>query len=127
MRLSRWGRQFHTNSKARRYQDNLFTITVRQPGGGACRRASGALAPALFRFLREFQRARSKPRHLAPQPTTSRTILRTGLDGVVDSLLAAQHALERFRRALPMGAARSCLDRLSNRLTKTATEARKLS
>jgi len=81
---------------------------------------------ALVDLQREFQLARSKPRHLAPQPTTSLTILRTGLDGVIDSLLAAQHALEMFRRALPIGAARSCLDRLSNRLTKIATEARKL-
>ncbi len=81
---------------------------------------------ALVDLQREFQRARSKPRHLAPQPTTSLTILRTGLDGVIDSLRAAQHALEMFRRALPKGAARSCLDRLSNRLTKIATEARKL-
>ena len=31
-----------------------------------------------------------------------------------------------FRRALPMGAARGCLDRLSNRLTKIVTEVRKL-
>ena len=42
------------------------------------------------------------------------------------SLLAAQHALEMFRRALPISAARSCLDQLSNRLTKIAAEARKL-
>ncbi len=81
---------------------------------------------ALVDLQREFQLARSKPRHLAPQPTTSLTILRTGLDGVIDSLLAGQHALEMFRRALPMGTARSCLDRLSNRLTKIITEARKL-
>ena len=81
---------------------------------------------ALVDLQREFQLARSKPRHLAPQPTTSLTILRTGLDGVIDSLLAGQHALEMFRRALPMGAARSCLDRLSNRLTKIVTEARRL-
>ena len=81
---------------------------------------------ALVDLQREFQLARSKPRHLAPQPTTSLTILRTGLDGVIDSLLAAQHALEMFRRALPMGAARSCLERLSNRLTKIVTETRKL-
>ncbi len=81
---------------------------------------------ALVDLQREFQRARSKPRHLVPQPTTSLAILRTGLDGVIDSLLAAQHALEMFRRALPIGAARRCLDRLSNRLTKIATEARKL-
>ena len=52
--------------------------------------------------------------------------IRTGLDGVIDSLQATQHALEMFRRALPIGAARSCLDRLSNRLTKIITEARKL-
>jgi site-specific recombinase XerD len=81
---------------------------------------------ALVDLQREFQLARSKPRHLAPQPKTSLTILRTGLDGVIDSLLAAQHALEMFRRTLPTNAARSCLDRLSNRLTKITTEARNL-
>ena len=81
---------------------------------------------ALVDLQREFQLARSKPRHLAPQPTTSPTILRTGLDGVIDSLRAAQHALEMFRRTLPIRSARRCLDRLSNRLTKIATEARKL-
>ena len=81
---------------------------------------------ALVDLQREFQRARSKPRHLVPQPKTSLAILRTGFEGVIDSLLAARHALEMFRRALPIGTARSCLDRLSNRLTKIATEARKL-
>ena len=75
---------------------------------------------------REFQLARSKPRHLVPQPKTSFALTRAGLNGVIDSLLAAQHALEMFRRSLPVGATRSCLDRLSNRLTKIATEARKL-
>jgi hypothetical protein len=34
--------------------------------------------------------------------------------------------LETFRRALPDGASPSCLDRLTNRLTKIITEARKL-
>ena len=81
---------------------------------------------ALNDLQREFQQARSKPRHLVPEPKTSFALTRTGLDGVIDSLQAAQHALEMFRRALPIGAARSCLDRLSNRLTKIATEARKL-
>ena len=81
---------------------------------------------ALNDLQREFQQARSKPRHLVPQPKTSFVFTRTGLDGVVDSLQAAQHALEMFRRALPIGAARRCLDRLSNRLTKIAAEARKL-
>lgn len=75
---------------------------------------------------REFQQARSKPRHLVPQPKTSVAPIRTGLDGVIDSLQATQHALEMFRRALPIGASRSCLDRLSNRLTKIITEASKL-
>jgi integrase len=75
---------------------------------------------------REFQLARSKPRHLVPQPKTSFALTRTGLAGVIDSLLATQHVLEMFRRSLPVGATRSCLDRLSNRLTKIATEARKL-
>jgi len=81
---------------------------------------------ALNDLQREFQLAHSKPRHLVPQPKTSIALIRTGLDGVIDSLQAAQHALEMFRRTLPVGAARSCLDRLSNRLTKIATEARKL-
>jgi integrase len=81
---------------------------------------------ALNDLQREFQQARSKPRHLVPQPKTSFALTRTGLDGIIDSLQVAQHALEMFRRSLPVGAARSCLDRLSNRLTKIATEARKL-
>ena len=81
---------------------------------------------ALTDLQREFQLARSKPRHLVPQPKTSFTPLRTGLDGLIDSLLAAQHAWRcsgaRCRTALPA----ICLDRLSNRLTKIPTEARKL-
>jgi integrase len=80
---------------------------------------------ALTDVQREFQLARSKPRHLMPQPKTSGH-LRAGLDGVLDSLLGAQHALEMFRRRLPAGASRTCLDRLSNRLTKILTEAKKL-
>jgi hypothetical protein len=49
-----------------------------------------------------------------------------GLDGVVDSLLFAQHAIEMFRRSLPNGAAKHRLDQLANRLTKILTETRKL-
>ena len=75
---------------------------------------------------REFEQARSKPRYLAPQPKASFASLRTGLDGVIDSLLATQHVLEMFRRALPDGPSRRCLDRLSNRITKILNEARKL-
>jgi hypothetical protein len=51
---------------------------------------------------------------------------RAGVDGVVDSLLFAQHAIEMFRRSVPKGSSRNCLDRLSNRLTKILSEARKL-
>src|SRR5437867_5527178 len=80
---------------------------------------------ALTDLQREFQLARAKPRHLAPQPRTPFTP-RAGLDGLIDSLLAAQHVLEMFRRALPNGTSRRRLDRLSNRLTKILSEARHL-
>jgi hypothetical protein len=75
---------------------------------------------------REFQRAHSQPRHLVPTPRTAALSTRARRDGVVDSLLIAQHTLEMFRRALPDGASRRCLDRLSNRLTKIISEARQL-
>jgi site-specific recombinase XerD len=81
---------------------------------------------ALTDLEREFHQARSHPRHLAPQPKVSSPQLRAGLDGVIDSLLAAQHVLEMFRRPLPKGTSRTCLDRLTNRLTKILAEARKL-
>jgi integrase len=81
---------------------------------------------ALTDLQREFELARSKPRHLTPQPKASPARLRAGLDGVLDSLLAAQHVLEMFRRTLPEGTSRHCLNRLSNRLTKIVTETRKL-
>jgi hypothetical protein len=75
---------------------------------------------------RAFELARSKPRHLVPQPRVMSAPLREGLDGVIDSLLATQHVLEMFRRSLPNGTSRHRLDRLSNRLTKILIEARKL-
>jgi len=75
---------------------------------------------------RAFELARSKPRHLVPQPKVPSAPLREGLGGVIDSLLATQHVLEMFRRALPNGTSRRRLDRLSNRLTKILIEARKL-
>src|SRR5436190_24103936 len=64
---------------------------------------------------REFQLARSRPRHLAPQPKAPAISPHAGLDGVADALLFAQHAIEMFRRALPDGPPRRCLDRLPNR------------
>jgi site-specific recombinase XerD len=81
----------------------------------------------LHDLQREVQLAGSKPRHLVPQqPRVLSVPRRAGLDGLIDSLLAAQHVLEMFRRALPDGASRRCLDRLSNRLTKIISEARQL-
>jgi len=38
---------------------------------------------------REFDLARSNPRHLAPQPKSPSASLRAGLDGVIDALLSA--------------------------------------
>ena len=63
---------------------------------------------------------------LSGMETTVKKFLGPMIDGVIDSLLAAHHVLEMFRRALPNGTSRRLLDRLSNRLTKIVTEARKL-
>jgi hypothetical protein len=71
---------------------------------------------------REFHLARSQPRHLTPQPKASNISPRGGLDGVVDSLLFAQHAIEMFRRSLPDGAPKHRLDQLANRLRKILAE-----
>jgi hypothetical protein len=81
---------------------------------------------ALTDLHSEFELARSKPRHLVPQPRVPSAPLRAGLGGVLDSLLAAQHVLPMFRRALPNGTSRRHLDRLFNRLTKILSEARQL-
>jgi hypothetical protein len=81
---------------------------------------------ALTDLQREFRMARSQPQHLVPQPKTSFASARTGFDGLIDSLLTAQHVLEMFRRSFSDVALRRCLDRLSNRLTKIVSEARKL-
>jgi hypothetical protein len=81
---------------------------------------------SLTDLQREFHQARSHPKYLVPQPKALSLQLRAGLDGVVDSLLAAQHVLEIFRRPLPKGTTRTCLDRLSNRLTKILHVARNL-
>ena len=75
---------------------------------------------------REFRLARSQPRHLIPHPKAPIITACAGIDGIVDSLLFAQHAIEIFRRSLPDGPSKGCLDRLSNRLTKILSETRKL-
>jgi hypothetical protein len=78
------------------------------------------------RFAARVPLARSQPRHLAPQPKALNSSPRGGLDGVIDSLLFAQHAIEMFRRSLPNGTPKHRLDRLANRLTKILAEVRKL-
>ncbi len=75
---------------------------------------------------REYELARSKPRHLVPHPKVPSAPLRAGLDGVLDSLRTAQHVFEMFRRTLKNRASRRRLRRLSNRLIKIIREARKL-
>jgi site-specific recombinase XerD len=80
---------------------------------------------ALTDLEREFQLARSKPRHLAPQPKTSTAPVRTGLDGLIDALVAAQHLMEMFRRSLTTNARKRLL-RLSVRLIKILAEIKKL-
>ena len=67
---------------------------------------------------REFHRAQTQPRHLAPQPKTSGRSLSEGIDGIIQSILASQHLLEMFRRSLSDDVSRRQLERLSNRLTK---------
>jgi site-specific recombinase XerD len=77
---------------------------------------------------REFQLARSNPRHLVPATRTPASIssLQPNLTSLLNALHIAQHVLEMFRRTLPEGSDRCLLDRLSNRLTKITSEIRKL-
>jgi site-specific recombinase XerD len=82
---------------------------------------------ALTDLQREFQLARSSPRHLTPQPKTLTASLRSGRDGIIDALLVAQHLLEILRRSLSNPDSRSRLNRLANRLTKILAEIKKLS
>ena len=81
---------------------------------------------ALLDLQREFNLARSQPRHLVPAPRLPASVGQPSLTTLLDSLNVAQHVLEMFRRTLPQGADRYLLDRLANRLTKIASEARKL-
>jgi hypothetical protein len=77
---------------------------------------------------REFQLARSKPRHLAPQPKTRASRLRAGLQGLIDSLLATQPHGD--RRSFPARQRTAhhpqSTNRLANRLTRILNETRKL-
>jgi integrase len=75
---------------------------------------------------REFDLARSHPRHAAPPPPASASLARAGFAGVVDVLLTAQHVVEMYRRSLSEPHEQRLLDRLGNRLLKILTEIRKL-
>jgi len=68
---------------------------------------------------REFELARSHPRHLAPHPRTPQTVSpHADLATLIESVHAAQHVLEMYRRSLADPSARRSLDRLANRLAK---------
>ena len=82
---------------------------------------------SLLDVEREFRMARQQPRHLAPTPKApSASSVTPDLVGFLGSLNTTQHVLEMFRRTLPEESQRSILERLANRLTKIASEARKL-
>jgi integrase len=75
----------------------------------------------------EFRLATVQPRHLVPTPKVAlASSVTPDMTGFLGSLNTTQHVLEMFRRSLPDGPARRGLDRLANRLTKIASEARKL-
>jgi ABC-type transporter Mla subunit MlaD len=76
---------------------------------------------------REFRAVRSQPRHLLPPLKSTATAVAADLPGALHAVDAAQHVLEMFRRSLPEtdGSLR-LLDRLVNRLTKSAAALRKL-
>jgi hypothetical protein len=103
-----------------------FPVLMKLLGHGNPEMTMRYVDVALTDLKREFQLAHDRPRHLAPQPKSSSSQLRAGLNGLIDSLIASQLALEIFRRSLPSGYARTCLDRLANRLTKILAEIRKL-
>jgi hypothetical protein len=76
---------------------------------------------------REFHLARTHPRHLVPSHTlSSGSPPRADLSGLIDSLTAAQHVLEIYRRNVADDSARRLLDRLANRIVKILTQTRKL-
>ena len=76
---------------------------------------------------REFHLALSHPRHLVPSRTISSGLpSRADLASLIDSLTAAQHVLEMYRRSVADNSVRRLLDRLANRTLKILTETRKI-
>src|ERR1035441_3401985 len=73
---------------------------------------------------REYELARSHPRHLVPPPRVplSLTAAHANLATLLDFLRAIQHVLEMLRRAVPDDATRRLLARMGNRLIKMVTQ-----
>ena len=76
---------------------------------------------------REFHLARLHPRHLVPSQTVaSASPPRADLASLIDTLEAAQHVLEMFRRSLAEDSPRRLLARVARRLVKILADTRKL-
>jgi len=72
---------------------------------------------------REFQLALSHPRHVTPSRTLALgSPARADSSSLIDSLTAAQHVLEMYRRSVADHSARHLLARLARRLAKILTE-----
>ncbi|MGO9257251.1 MAG: hypothetical protein ACLQU1_13240 [Bryobacteraceae bacterium] len=106
-------------------------------GGAACATGFGGATRMCFSppdadfvldLQREYDLARSQPRHLLPASKLPTSIgsPQPNLTSLLDSLRFAQHVLEMYRRTLPQGPDRRLLDRLANRLTKITSEIRNL-
>jgi hypothetical protein len=78
---------------------------------------------------REFQLARSHPRHLVPPPRVPVPVTapHANLAGLLASLRASQHVLEMWRRGTSDDATRRLLTRLENRLMKMIAQIRRAS
>lgn len=81
---------------------------------------------ALTDLEKEFQRAWSQPRHLAPHPPAPRFHQRPGLPGIIDSLVAAQNAVESYRRDQEDENTTHRLASIGNRLCKILALLRKV-
>jgi site-specific recombinase XerD len=76
---------------------------------------------------REFYLALSHPRHLVPTAIIPPALSpRADLSSLIDSLTAARHVLEMYRRNVADNSARRLLGRLVNRIVKILAETKKL-
>lgn len=76
---------------------------------------------------REFHLARAHPRHTVPSPVLSSVSPpHADLVSLIESLKAAQHIMEMFRRSIVQKSTRRPFDRLANRLTKIIAIVKKL-